>query len=118
MSPVDRDRRPQQQRRRTSFVAIVSLLAVGSLVALLRGQRASPVDLAAASTRPGTNASSGTGTSTGTASASASAGIYSAITNPVLSPKVARDPTYVYVPNGVPGTVEVIDPPTFEVVRT
>ena len=28
------------------------------------------------------------------------------------SPTVARDPTYVYVPNGRPGTVEVIDPRT------
>jgi YVTN family beta-propeller protein len=33
------------------------------------------------------------------------------------SPAVARDPTYVYVPNGRPGTVEVIDPRTFRIVR-
>src|SRR5207249_8601794 len=31
---------------------------------------------------------------------------------------VADDPHYVYVPNGRPGTVEVIDPVTFKIVRT
>jgi len=31
---------------------------------------------------------------------------------------VAGDPQYVYVPNGIPGTVEVIDPTTSRIVRT
>jgi YVTN family beta-propeller protein len=34
-----------------------------------------------------------------------------------LSPIVQHDHPYVYVPNGTPGTVEVIDPKTFKVVR-
>jgi YVTN family beta-propeller protein len=35
-----------------------------------------------------------------------------------LRKSVADDPHYVYVPNGRPGTVEVIDPTTFKIVRT
>jgi YVTN family beta-propeller protein len=34
-----------------------------------------------------------------------------------LARQVRDDPEYVYVPNGVPGTVEVIDPKTYTVVR-
>jgi YVTN family beta-propeller protein len=44
--------------------------------------------------------------------------IYAAIEGPALNRAVAGDPAYVYVPNGVPGTVEVIDPRTFRIVRT
>ena len=44
--------------------------------------------------------------------------VYGAIATDHLSAAVAKDPTYVYVPNGVPGTVEVIDPKTYRVVRT
>ncbi len=46
-----------------------------------------------------------------------STNIYKAITSNKLAPQVRNDPEYVYVPNGVPGTVEVIDPSTYEVVR-
>jgi len=44
--------------------------------------------------------------------------VYAAIDRTRLRPSVAHDPTYVYVPNGTPGTVEVIDPKTFTIVRT
>jgi YVTN family beta-propeller protein len=44
--------------------------------------------------------------------------VYAAIASESLRPSVAGDPTYVYVPNGVPGTVEVIDPETYKIVRT
>jgi YVTN family beta-propeller protein len=43
--------------------------------------------------------------------------VYAAITGHELSKAVRSDPPYVYVPNGAPGTVEVIDPTTFTVVR-
>jgi len=43
--------------------------------------------------------------------------VWAAITSGRLSPVVRNDPPYVYVPNGRPGTVEVIDPRTFKVVR-
>ena len=43
--------------------------------------------------------------------------IYRAITSKTLAPQVRNDPEYVYVPNGDPGTVEVIDPSTYTVVR-
>ncbi|MGH2596944.1 MAG: hypothetical protein ACRDH7_13380, partial [Actinomycetota bacterium] len=44
--------------------------------------------------------------------------VYAAIRSKVLDPAVASDPAYVYVPNGIPGTVEVIDPKTFRTIRT
>ena len=44
--------------------------------------------------------------------------IYAAIDSTQLRRSVANDPPYVYVPNGKPGTVEVIDPATFKIVRT
>ncbi len=44
--------------------------------------------------------------------------VYAAIGSARLSPVVADDPPYVYVPNGIPGTVEVIDTKTFRIVRT
>jgi YVTN family beta-propeller protein len=43
--------------------------------------------------------------------------IYRAITSKTLAPQVRHDHPYVYVPNGDPGTVEVIDPSTYKVVR-
>jgi YVTN family beta-propeller protein len=43
--------------------------------------------------------------------------VWAAIASGHLSPVVRNDPHYVYVPNGRPGTVEVIDPKTFQVVR-
>jgi YVTN family beta-propeller protein len=44
--------------------------------------------------------------------------VYAAIDTTRLAPTVANDPRYVYVPNGRPGTLEVIDPTTFRIVRT
>jgi YVTN family beta-propeller protein len=44
--------------------------------------------------------------------------VYAAIRRGHLRASVADDPPYIYVPNGVPGTVEVIDPKTFTIVRT
>jgi YVTN family beta-propeller protein len=43
--------------------------------------------------------------------------VYAAIRSRTLSPKVSGARPLVYVPNGVPGTVEEIDPTTFKVVR-
>ena len=44
--------------------------------------------------------------------------VYAAIDTRRLAPTVANDPHYVYVPNGRPGTLEVIDPTTYRIVRT
>jgi YVTN family beta-propeller protein len=44
--------------------------------------------------------------------------VYAAIDSRRLPSSVAGDPAYVYVPDGLPGTVEVIDPTTFAIVRT
>jgi YVTN family beta-propeller protein len=44
--------------------------------------------------------------------------VYAAIDSRHLRRSVAMDPHYVYVPNGKPGTLEVIDPATFKIVRT
>src|SRR5207302_421900 len=43
--------------------------------------------------------------------------VYAAISSPTLAAAVRGDPEFVYVPNGIPGTVEVIDPSTFRIVR-
>jgi YVTN family beta-propeller protein len=43
--------------------------------------------------------------------------VYAGIRSQQLSPTVAGDPAFVYVPNGIPGTVEVIDPATYKIVR-
>src|SRR5438552_6112223 len=43
--------------------------------------------------------------------------VYAAIDSKRLRPSVVNDPTFLYVPNGVPGTGEVIDPKTFRIVR-
>ena len=59
------------------------------------------------------------GSATGGAPASrGSTDVYAAIDSKHLRTSVANDPPYVYVPNGKPGTVEVIDPATFKIVRT
>jgi YVTN family beta-propeller protein len=44
--------------------------------------------------------------------------VYAATATKRLRPSVSNDPSFVYVPNGLPGTVEVIDPKTFRIVRT
>jgi len=59
-------------------------------------------------------ASKGSGGST---SGRGDGNVYAAIATKRLRPSVANDPSFVYVPNGVPGTVEVIDPKTFRIVR-
>jgi len=44
--------------------------------------------------------------------------VYAAIDTTRLAPTVANDPHYLYVPNGSPGTLEVIDPTTYRIIRT
>ncbi len=109
------------RRRRASFVLI---LAAGLLAAvawtLQAGSRSgTPGPGASPSTPTGSAGSSGAASSPATASGGTQTpNVYRGIIGPSLSPKVAGDPTYVYVPNGVPGTIEVIDPATFKIVRT
>jgi YVTN family beta-propeller protein len=114
------------RRRRTSFVLI---LLAGALVtfALLRetGSNAeaggSPSRGSSQSVSPSSGPSrsvAGSPSPSVPGGAPQSRNIYQAIMGPALSPKVAGAKSYVYVPNGVPGTVEVIDPATFKIVRT
>lgn len=65
-----------------------------------------------ASQRPGTLPTSRTPTNHG------SGNVYSAIRSGTLAPAVRGIPARVYVPNNDTGTVSVIDPTTFEVIRT
>jgi YVTN family beta-propeller protein len=44
--------------------------------------------------------------------------VWAAVASGKYRASVRGDPSYVYVPNGVPGTVEVIDPKTYDVIRT
>ncbi len=111
------------KRSRAQAVLIVLTVVVVALaiVAWRRTDRA----VAASSPAPATPLPTMTMPMTPTPSASSTAGnklvgptnIYKAITSKTLAPQVRNDPEYVYVPNGVPGTVEVIDPSTFKVVR-
>ena len=124
-----RIKRLDDRRRRVSFALILLAGAIAAF-ALMWGTRSgaqsrgdpksTPSGLGSAS---GAAGHEGSPSGTGSPSVTASGGpgprnIYQAIMGPDLSPKVAGDPTYVYVPNGVPGTIEVIDPTTFKVVRT
>ena len=56
--------------------------------------------------------------STGAASSANPSNVYAGIDTQKLSPAVANDKHYLYVPNGILGTVEVIDPSTYHIVRT
>ncbi|MEP7060214.1 MAG: beta-propeller fold lactonase family protein [Actinomycetota bacterium] len=118
--------RLNMRRRRTSFVL---LLLAGALIAFAvlkeTGSSAEAGRTPSGSVSGGTSPSPHRSATESPASPSPSASnaanatnIYQGIIGPDLSPKVAGDPAYVYVPNGIPGTVEVIDPQTFKVVRT
>ncbi|HYT29401.1 MAG TPA: beta-propeller fold lactonase family protein [Actinomycetota bacterium] len=99
--------------------ALVSVLVAAGIVLAVRGLDSD------AGTSLGTTGAGGTSSRAsvpshagGTSIPSGSPGnVYAAIVGPALSPAVAGDPQYVYVPNGIPGTVEVIDPRTFRIVR-
>jgi YVTN family beta-propeller protein len=108
--------------QRSPFWLVMSVLVVAAVVSVLlqvvrsRGEdRALPPARAVASPRSTSRHAAPGTTPSPTPSPT---NVYAAITDPRLSPAVAGDPTYVYVPNGVPGTVEVIDPATFKIVRT
>jgi YVTN family beta-propeller protein len=66
----------------------------------------------------GTSASGSDPSPTGGGTIPGTTNVYAGIVGPDLSPAVAGDPQYLYVPNGVPGSVEVIDPATYRIVRT
>jgi len=112
-----------QRRRRVATAAVLAVL-VGALV-LVFVMRASGSGNHPAGVGQGTPSSttppphpSGTTPATGPAGTPGSRNVYAAITDQRLSPAVAGDPQYLYVPNGIPGTVEVIDPTTYRIVRT
>jgi DNA-binding beta-propeller fold protein YncE len=114
--------------KKVPFVALIGMLvAVSAIVLLVRAIGSDARTDAAASTvtSPHAGGSPTAGThptpSPAPSSASPSPGstnVYAAITGPTLNPGVAGDPQYLYVPNGIPGTIEVIDPTTYRIVRT
>ncbi|TMK16758.1 MAG: hypothetical protein E6G63_02785 [Actinobacteria bacterium] len=92
-------------------------VAAGRRVLLIGGwntSTSSKVLLASLRAETGTPASRSNG---GSASHGSGGNVYAAIDSKRLRPSVVIDPTFVYVPNGLPGTVEVIDPKTFRIVR-
>jgi YVTN family beta-propeller protein len=93
-------------------------VAAGRRTLLIGGwntSTSSKVLLASLRTETATPASLG---NAGSASHQGGGNVYAAIASKRFRPSVVNDPTFVYVPNGVPGTVEVIDPKTFRIVRT
>jgi YVTN family beta-propeller protein len=75
------------------------------------------IDSAGPSTPSPTSTASSSPTADKSPTANGSSNVWAAITSGRLSPVVRHDHPYVYVPNGTPGTLEVIDPTTFKVVR-
>jgi YVTN family beta-propeller protein len=65
----------------------------------------------------GTRTSSTSSPSASSSPTTSKPNVYAAIAPGNFSSAVAGDPTLVYVPNGVAGTVEVIDPQTFKILR-
>jgi len=115
-----------RSRARVAWIALAVVVVAVAIVAWRRTDRA-VADPSPASMTPSASIESPTMTMPMTPSPPATAGakntltgptnIYKAITSQKLAPQVRDDPAYVYVPNGVPGTVEVIDPSTYRVVR-
>jgi YVTN family beta-propeller protein len=106
------------ERKREWFVAVMVLF--GALLIALVVTGWDPMDRldAKPTSPPSSEAPRATVTSPTQTPAPTKNNVYSAIAAGVYRSSVAVDPTYVYVPNGVPGTIEVIDPNTFKVVRT
>ena len=102
------------RRRRSSFVLILLAGAIAAF-ALMRGDGSSAETRGAGGITPSPAGSTSAGPgASGSSSATGTAGpqtrnIYEGIMGPDLSPKVAGVPSLVYVPNGIPGTIEVID---------
>jgi YVTN family beta-propeller protein len=92
----------------------VLIVAVLVILVIARGDT-EPAGFRASEAPSGGESSSGSPTSG--APTPGGPNVYGAIRSKQLSPTVVGDPAYVYVPNGIPGTVEVIDPSTYEIVR-
>jgi YVTN family beta-propeller protein len=122
MTPPTRSDRGRGMRRRYTFRRTIALLAVALVIALAArfvdwpdGDEAAAVQ-AHSSTPAGSTAPASHPAPT-TSPRPAPTNVYAAITSQTLSPAVQGDPEFVYVPNGIPGTVEVIDPSTYRIVR-
>ena len=118
---------PRRERPPIRFtVVIVAVAALVGALALWRLVDDNDVPARSAATRHPTASGEPSAPASGARSPAAPGSparpsptdIYAAIRGPELSPAVQGDPSYVYVPNGVPGTVEVIDPRTYRIVRT
>jgi len=116
----------ERSRARAALIALAVVVAALAIVAWRRTDRAVAESSPAPTVAPPSIASptmtmpmspAPTASVPPTKQHAGSTNIYKAITSKTLAPQVLNDPEYVYVPNGIPGTVEVIDPSTFKVVR-
>jgi YVTN family beta-propeller protein len=104
-------------RRRRRVIAITAIAVMLSACGAATGAASSPTQ-PPTTVMPSMSMASPTPTKAGSpATTHDSNNVWGAITSGTLSPIVQHDHPYVYVPNGTPGTVEVIDPKTFKVVR-
>jgi YVTN family beta-propeller protein len=108
------------RRRRAIAITTMAVLLSSCGAAVGAASSSSPTPTHA-SASPATPAPTATGSNHPNADQSPtpkkSGNVWAAITSGRLSPVVRHDHPYVYVPNGTPGTLEVIDPTTFKVVR-
>jgi YVTN family beta-propeller protein len=115
----------KRSRAQALLIALTVVVVALAIVAWRRTDRAVAASSPAPTAAPATPSPTMTMPMAPTPSASSTSGnklvgptnIYKAITSKTLAPQVRNDPEYVYVPNGIPGTVEVIDPSTYKVVR-
>lgn len=118
----ERSRTPPQHRRPpprgpTWIVALIAAVLVAGVATVGLDEAADRNDRG--ETRSDVHASASSGPSASPvrpSHAPAPGGVYAAITDTKLSPRVAGIRARVYVPNNDSGTVDVIDPTTFRVV--
>ena len=108
--------------RQRRVIAVIAMAVMLSACGATGGASSSPpTQPSTASAGPSTPSPTATGSSQPNAAKRPAAhkrgNVWAAITSGRLSPVVRHDHPYVYVPNGTPGTLEVIDPTTFKVVR-
>src|SRR5437867_3539993 len=107
-------------RRGTLVVLVLPLLAVTGIVLAARCCSDSPAGISPERSVSATSASAAPSRRTPSADNAVPGtpvNVYAAIDSSHLSPAVAGDPERVYVPNGELGTVEVINPRTFKIIR-
>jgi YVTN family beta-propeller protein len=102
----------------TGVVLAVAAVAATSIAFAVDKVDSDPSPVASGSVRPAPSLSA-TPAPSPSSTPSTRLNVYAADTNPKgFAPAVVGDPERVYVPNTLDGTISVIDPHTFKVVRT